>query len=344
MNCEIKLLIFFLGNMVHVMGQSVKDPLFDDQRPLNVAVTLSIKALKNTKGDSIYLSHVLYYSDSAGHSDSIKVGLKGRGNFRLEQCYFLPLWIKINKNVAKGSPFEGNKKLKLVLPCENQKEKDILILREFLCYKLCEETTPYAFKSRLVNIDITELRGNKTRNFQTKGILVEDLDKFAKRFNAKTLKDLKVSPSAFHDTSGLRFDLFQLMIANTDWSKSFQHNAKVIYKSPYYIPVPYDFDMSGLVDASYSIVSAIGDEELPISSVRERYYRGHCQPKELTEYIRKEFIGKKDRFLSIPDALKNELPDREITDIKGYLKDYFQILEDNYRFETEVVERCRALN
>ncbi|HEX4849703.1 MAG TPA: hypothetical protein VFV08_02800 [Puia sp.] len=342
MQKRIEIVIVFLGMILQSYAQPGKDPLFDDQRPLHIGLTLSMKEIKKTKEDSIYIGHIMYYKDSSGNSDSIKVGLKGRGNFRLNTCYFVPLSIKIGKKDAKGTPFEGNKKLKLVLPCQNQKVKDILIVREFVCYKIYEEVTNYAFRSRLVNLDITELRGSKTRNFQTKGILVEDIDKIAKRFDAKPLKDMKITPSSFQDTASLRFDMFQLMISNTDWSKSLQHNTKVIYHQPYYIAIPYDFDMSGLVDAPYSTVSVVNGEQLPITSVRERYYRGDCRGKEITEFVRKEFIAKKEKYLSIPDQFKNELPEKEIRDMKDFLKYFFDILESDNLFERDVVERCKA--
>ena len=89
--------------------------------------------------------------------------------------------IKIEKKQAAGTLFKGNKKLKLVLPCNRQSGSNDLILREYICYKLCEAITPYAFKTRLVNVNMTELRGKKNKNFQLKGILIEDIEKAAKR-------------------------------------------------------------------------------------------------------------------------------------------------------------------
>ncbi|PWT70695.1 MAG: hypothetical protein C5B59_20035 [Bacteroidetes bacterium] len=340
---KIELVILLLALIIQLDAQTGKDPLFDDQRPLNIALTVTNKELKKAKEDSVYIGHMLFYKDAEGNADSVKVGLKGRGNFRLNQCYFIPLKIKIKKKDAKGTLFEGNKKLKLVLPCLNQRSKDILIVRELICYKLYEEVTDYAFRTRLINLDITELRGKKSRNFQTKGILVEDLDKLAKRFDAKPVKN-SLRSSSFQDTASLRFDFFQLMISNTDWSKSFQHNAKVIYHQLYYIPIPYDFDMAGLVDAPYSTVSQINGEQLPISSVRERLYRGDCRPKELTEFVRREFISKKARFLAIPSGFKSELPDRDVRNMEAYLNDFFKILENDRVFAREVAEICQALN
>jgi len=333
----------FLLFSAHLFGQLDSDILFNTKNPLDIKLRLSVKEVRKSREDTLYISHKLYYRNSSGIFDSIKVGLKGRGNSRLQICYFPPLWVKIQKKDAKGTVFEGNKKVKLVAPCDERKESNDLILREYLCYKLYEVVTPYAFKTRLVNIELTESRKKKTSTNDLKGILIEDVDKTAKRFDAKALSDAQLNAGSLHDTSALRFDFFQFMIANTDWSKGFQHNSKLIYQKPNVIPIPYDFDMSGLVDAPYAVVSEINGEQLPISGVKERYYRGHCRPHDLTEFVRKEFLSKEERFLSVPDELKGELSEKEISGIKEYLEEFFTILKDDNSFESEVLDKCRGL-
>jgi hypothetical protein len=336
----IVVLVFALA---HAIAQTETDSLFSSQNPLDIRLSMSIKQVQKSKEDTVYLSHKLYYCNSAGIYDSMKIGLKGRGNFRLQQCYFPPLWIKIDKKQAKGTLFEGNKKLKLVLPCYDAKGNNALILREYLCYKLYEEITPYAFKTRLANIDLTEERGKKNRTFQVKGILIEDPDKAAKRYNGKTIKDAQIHPAALHDTCSLRFDFFQFMVSNTDWSKSHQHNSKLFYHGSNYIPIPYDFDMAGLVNTPYAVVSQVGGEQLPIESVTDRYYRGHCRPHELTEFVRMEFLSKEEELLSVPDVLKGELSDKEIKEVKDYLEEFFIILKNDRLFKHDVIDRCRSL-
>jgi hypothetical protein len=70
-----------------------------------------------------------------------------------------------------------------------------------------------------------------------------------------------------------RIALFQYMIGNTDWSIPKQDNI-ILLKFPdgEHVPVIFDLDMSGLVDAHYA-VPAFG---LPIRSVKQRYYMGYC--------------------------------------------------------------------
>jgi len=324
------------------ISQVVQDALFSSKEPLNIGFSISIKSIKNSKEDSVYFKNKLYYQNASGNTDSIKMGLKRRGNFRLRECYFPPLWMKIEKKNSKGTLFEGNKKLKIVLPCKTGMGSNELILREYLCYKLYEAITPYAFRARLANIEFTDERGKKNKDFQLKGILIEDVDKTAKRVNAKAVSDAKVNAKSLNDTCALRFDLFQLLISNTDWSKGFQHNSKLVYRDLKYIPLPYDFDMSGVVDAPYAVVSQVAGEQLPIETVRERYYRGFCASKEITQFIRNEFLSNKEKLLAVPDELKGSLPGKEIESIKSYLNEFFEILKNDYSFESEVVNRCRA--
>jgi len=330
--------------MLQAFGQTQVGSLFNIQTPLDIGISMSIKEVKQTKEDSTYISHKLYYKTDSGINDSMKIDLKSRGNFRLRECYFPPLWIKIKKDQTKGTLFEGNKKLKLVLPCHTQADNNDLILKEYLCYKLYEEISPYSFKTRLVNIDLTEQRGKKEKKFQLKGILIEDVDKIAKRMNCKTAEVEQIHPAALQDTSASLFDMFQFMISNTDWSKSFQHNSKLIYLHSRYIPVPYDFDMSGLVDAPYAVVSVIGEETLPVESVRDRYYRGYCRPPGITQFVRDEFLLKEEKLLSIPDLLKGQLSDKEITGVKEYLKEFFDILKNDDLFKDDILDRCRNIN
>ena len=62
--------------------------------------------------------------------------------------------------------------------------------------------------------------------------------------------------------------VFQYMVGNTDWSMVRFHNVEVS-RTPrgVYVPVPYDFDWTGLVSTRY----ARPNEGLGIRSVRQRF-------------------------------------------------------------------------
>jgi len=339
----IAMIIFIFIN-TYLFGQIPANSLFSTQDPLHIQLSISTKDIRQSKRDSTYLSNMLYYGNVSGKLDSIKAGLKGRGNFRFKACYFAPLWIKIKKNNARGTVFEGNQKLKIILPCNSPESYNALILKEYLCYKLYEEITPYAFHTRLADIKLT-VRDKRNKIYKLKGILLEDIDEVATRFHAKSLSQVFLSPSVINDTTAVRFELFQYMISNTDWSLVHQHNIKLIVQDKTkIIPLIYDFDMSGLVDAPYAVVSQVDGESLDVKSVTDRLYRGYCRSPETMQFVRQEYISKKEKLLALSDQLEGQLADKEIKDIKNYLGDFFSILQDDRLFKTFVLNKCRAIH
>jgi len=326
------------------LAQGTSDRLFKEAVPLDIALKVSIKEVKDSKGDTTYDAHLSYYRNSKGTYDSVKAELKTRGKFRLNECYFPPLSLKFQKGDLKETIFEGNKNLKLVMPCKTQSESNDLIAREFLCYKLYEIITPYCFRTRLVNIDFTEVQKKKEKNFQLKGILIEDADKTAKRFNGKILGNVTATPNVLQDTADVTVSLFQYMISNTDWSIMYQHNIKLMQRGnkDFLIPITYDFDMAGLVDAPYAVVSETADGEIGNQqSVRDRLYRGWCRSDGVTQYVRKEFISKEDKLLAAVDAMTTQLSAKQIDDVKKYLGEFFKTLKDDNAFRKLITSQCR---
>lgn len=337
--------VLFILIIISIKGraQNSGDQLFASDTPLKIGLHIAIRDVADTKKDSVYILRKLFYTTANGLNDSIDVSLKSRGNFRLQECHFPPLWLKFDKKIIKGTVFQGNKKLKLVLPCRSDNVGNQLIVKEYLCYKIYEQISGFAFRTRLVNVDFTEIRGKKEKHFQLKGILIEDVEKLADRLSAKTREESRIHAMALEDTNALRFSFFQLMIANTDLSSAYQHNTKLIQaKDGRFYSLPYDFDMSGLVDAPYAVVSQVGGNDLGIDDVKQRLYRGWCRPNETTSFVRREFVAKKDLLLSRINLVKDELPEKEIKSIRQYLEGFFEIMESDGLFDRYVLSACRS--
>ena len=312
--------------------------LFREQKVLDTKLKVSIKDIKKKTNDSTYLPSAFYIKNDNGQWDSVKIGVRARGIYRRKNCYFSPIRIKVNKSEAKGTLIEGNKSLKLVMPCMNNDGKNALVMKEYICYKIYEEISPYYFNTRLVNMEFTELDGKKSKNFQLTAFLIEDDDIVAKRHHAKVMENLNLHPLSLNDTSALQHDFFQLMVANTDWSTTFLHNAKLIYQEPRkYIPLAYDFDMSGLVNAPYAVAA----EELGISSVRDRLYRGFCRKEPVTQLVRKQFIASETKIIGVVDRYEKDLSPKDFADMKKFLGEFFNILKDDNRFTRMILEGCR---
>ena len=110
--------------------------LFQEEEVLSIRLGYSFKEIIKSTSDSVYFSSVLYYSRDKQNWDSVKIGVRGRGHFRREKCFFTPIRIKIDKDGVKGTPFQGNRNLKLVLPCKTGPQYNDLVLKEYICYQM----------------------------------------------------------------------------------------------------------------------------------------------------------------------------------------------------------------
>ena len=129
------ILIFFLPLLlVEKVSAYQSNSLFDPKTPLEMGLAISLDDLRFSESDTVYFPSLIRYKLQNGDWDSLKVELRARGNSRRIKCGFPPIRIKINEEDAKNTIFEGQKALKLVLPCEESGSYDDLIYKEFLSY------------------------------------------------------------------------------------------------------------------------------------------------------------------------------------------------------------------
>lgn len=303
--------------------------------------------------------------------DSIPIEMKARGNFRRANCYFPPIKLKIKASKAEGTLFEGFKKMKVVLPCMLQKRSNDDVLKEYLAYQLFETISPAHFKTRLVELEFTDdprkkeadeplasifmefrkrnlstqndsvFARKKPRTYHMKAILIEDIQNVAQRNDGKVL-DRFVHPLAQNAVAATRNAFFQLMIGNTDFSTAYGHNQKLLFLDHQATPIPYDFDMSGLVNASYAVVSNINNQNLPISKVTQRHYRGFQRDAIITTKVRSEFLALKSTMIQIVEATKLSFENQKTyQETIAYILDFFNILENDDRYRKEVIDKAR---
>jgi len=325
------LLIFFSG----LFAQNVA--LFQSNEPIDLRATGSIKSIKKKSNDSTLVTGKFEYKQDSLWI-TLPVQTRVRGNFRLKKCYFPPLKLKFKKRDVKGSLFEGNKSLKLVLPCQTYANKNNLVRREYLCYQFYQVLSPYYFKTRLANFELTETSRRKPRTYKLVTFFVEDNSMVAKRSGGKVSEVKGVNPGAFDEMQSIRNDFFQYMIGNADWSAVYQHNSNTLIVNSRFIPLSYDFDMAGFVNAPYAQANP---PSAVTGDLRERVYRGFCKSKPAMQEIRKEFLEKEGAVLKIIDQHEKSFSNFEMKDMKGYLDSFFTILKDDRLFETAILEGCR---
>ena len=62
---------------------------------------------------------------------------------------FVPIRVEFPKEGIAGTPFEGQTNLKLGTHCQNDKEFDQYVLREYLTYRVVNLVTPRSYRARL---------------------------------------------------------------------------------------------------------------------------------------------------------------------------------------------------
>ena len=317
--------------------------LFQSEDPLPIRMRYSNKNIKKETNDSTYIDQTISYQNADGQWDSLNLQMRARGNWRRENCFLTPVKFKIKKAQRENTLFEGNKELKMVLPCRNSDQGQDYVLKEYMAYKLYELISPYHFKTRRLAIEFTDAKGKKEKQYQLEGFLIEDISNVAERNNARRLKRF-VHPQQQDDISCLQNDFFQFLIGNTDYSVAYQHNEKLLFvEGMSAIPVPYDFDMCGLVDASYAVVSQVQGETLPNTDVTQRVYRGFKRDPGLYEQVRQEYISKKGEFLAEVDGMKGSFrSEKQFETARNYVMDFFEVLEDPSRFNREIVSAART--
>jgi hypothetical protein len=249
---------------------------------------------------------------------TIPVEARTRGNFRRikENCIYPPILLQFPKDSAiKSSIFNKSAKLKLVMPCKGVQ----FVVYEWLVYRLYNVITPKSFRARLVKVKLVNNKNNKGPD-PFYGILLEDEKQMAKRNGTVSIKK-GMRPEQTDTSSFLKMAVFEYLIGNTDWSTQFLQNIKLISVNANSVPtaVPYDFDMSGIVNSPYARPA----DELKMYSVRERRYRGYCiqDLKKFDPVI--EFYNKRKEDIY---SIYNNCP---LLDAK-YLKSTIKFLDDFY--------------
>jgi len=318
---------------------SRQDRLFDNDDILHFKLIGKLNELFNDRNAGMkYHPMLLQYKNKDSSLLSIKLMVKTRGHFRRlkENCKMPPLLLNFSKGEkTKNSVFEKETKLKLVVPCRG----DEYVIREWLAYKVYNLITEKSFRARLVEVDFEDsLSKRKTETHYC--ILLEDEDKVAARNKSFVWKRKMLNMKDMESDEFKKMAVFQYMIGNTDWGVPYLQNIVLISKdtTKTVYAIPYDFDHAGIVDAPYAGTA----EELEISSVRERVYRGYC------ESDKKNFA----ETFSLFNRLKNDiyniytscslLKPKYLKSVTRYLDDFYQTINSNKEIEAEFQKPCKT--
>jgi hypothetical protein len=322
--------ILFILLSHNINAKEKKDFLFDSDDILNIKLSYNMYKLERDWGNKRkYHPAKLTYTDDQGKLITLDVHIRVRGDFRRTgaefRCHVPNFKMKFDKKQAKNTIFRSKKPLKLVLHCKNySKEFQNYVFYEYYAYKIYQMLTNFCFKVRMARIAYVGIR-KKTKPLIRYGFFIENYKQMAKRNYARRVKTKKIPLQEADIYNQTLMGVFQFLIGNTDWSIRSGHNIRLIIPRgrTKYFTIPYDFDMSGLVNAEY----AKPNPRLPIRQVRDRLYRGYCKDEDIFAPIFDMFNQHKAEILTlIRDSTL--LPKRRKKSDIRYIERFYEIINN----------------
>jgi len=275
------------------------------------------------------------WADSAG-THTVPVRLRTRGVYRLGHCDVPPIRLRFEQDSVRGTALTGLRRPKLATHCFNGGSSgEQNLLQEYAIYRVLNLLTPWSYAARLARVTYEDSTG-RVRPQTRWAIVIEDPDRFADRMHATedTLWGKRLGRLPPADAALL--GVFQYFIANTDWSMPGLHNIAVYRQADTVRAVPYDFDWSGTINATY----ARPDPRLRIPSVRTRVYRGLCQDSTVIVPVLERFEALKDSIAAIYRAVPGLEP-RNVDRALRYYDEFYEAAADRRGFMRHVVrETC----
>jgi hypothetical protein len=313
--------------------------IFEAEDLMKITLTLDLKKYQKEKFKGKYMPvHFLYeFNDTLFLEKEMR--MKARGAFRRSHCSLAPFWLNIRKADVENVHLQDVKRFKVVTNCMGSKAYDEYVLKEYLAYKIYNIISPVSFRVRLVRMKYVDT-GRKNKLTEGWAFMIEPEKMLAERIGGLVVKKDDLSMALMNPGDMDRVALFMYMIGNCDYSITGRHNMKILgmpgFGSEGYTPVPYDFDYTGLVNASY----AIPGENLGITSVRERYYLGPCRKDEA-------YVAAIEHINQYMEDILQMVNDFEYIDLKHkksviqYLEDYFAVAGQHDMIKYSLQKTCR---
>jgi hypothetical protein len=314
--------------------------LFEGDELLSISLRFDLTNYTRKKPTADYLKAVITFHLNEKDSINKNIRLLSRGVFRNENCYLPPMELNFKK--ADFAYTDSNKvsKIKLAVQCNPGANFENYLLREYLVYKLFNVITDTSFRVRLLKINYIDTFKPKKPVTQY-GFLIEPVDMVGARVNSSEVISKALNQNSITVRSMNRLAIFNYMIGNYDWSVQGQHNIKVIKTLDYDpsglgIAIPFDFDLTGLVNASYAIPS----DAMGIITIRDRLFLGICRSKEIYQEALKEFTDKKEEFYKVINEF-GYLNQNSKKDMISYLDDFFKLIDNKYTLINIFLKNCK---
>jgi hypothetical protein len=322
------------------------DRLFASHDPIEITLSAPFRSLSRDRDDEPQDRPAILSYAVDGETHSVAIGIRPRGKSRRDRsvCTFPPLRLNLPKSDVKGTLFAKQNKLKLVTHCRSMQSYQQYVLREYLAYRVFNLLTEASFKVRLLTVNyVDEDRNGKVTT--RLGFIIEHKKRLARRLDADLIEVERIDRARLEPAAASLAELYQFLISNTDFSfiagpanDVCCHNVvPFVTTAGTVIPVPYDFDVTGLVDAPY----ALPQENLKQRNLKDRLFRGFCRPPPHLDNSVARAQSVRDEIYALVSDLDglNEKSQRSVTQ---FIEGFYQILDEPAQYERRVVGACRG--
>jgi hypothetical protein len=292
-------------------------PLFAQSDPVSITLVGDFKTINkdhDPKSKQKYPG-TLRLADNT----EIPVQYRARGHVRrlARTCDYVPLRLEFDKPAGKTSVFAHQEALKLVVQCAGGGDFEQYLLREYLAYRIYNVITKQSFRARLARVSYVDPAGKALGT--RLGMFLEDDSDVARRLEGRIVELQRLMFDDIDSDSLMPAMIFEYMVGNTDVSIYALHNVRIVQRPDKTLHViPYDFDLSGLVNAPYAIPA----RGLMIKSVTDRLYRGPCRNQERVDPYIANFVAKKDEIRALPDAIPG-MARQTRDETRHYIDDFY---------------------
>jgi hypothetical protein len=320
-------------------------PLFESHDPLDITLWADLDALDDDRSqDEEYREGQIRFDLPDVLTLEFEARVKTRGRFRLKRdtCDFPLLRIELPEGEVEGTFLAGQDEIKMVNHCRDDDRYEQNVLEEYLIYRMYNVITDRSMRVRLARITYHNTADEGDEPVTRWGFLLEEENRLAERLGGELLELEEAGVEQLHparlvgrNTGPLH--LFMYMVGNTDYSPYADHNMVLVERETETIPVPYDFDFAGFVDAPYATV----DPSLRLQSVRQRRWRGYCRPDIDYAALYRLFDEKRPE---IEDLIRTQpgLEERNEETALDYVAAFYGIIDDPERAASNIERACRS--
>lgn len=298
--------------------------LFDSWKSedtLQITIQTDLAALLANKHIDYDQEATIVWPSGESATNSLNVQISPRGKTRLNICDFPPLKLKFDKTQLEAAGYAPYKSFKLVTHCNDDQQ---LVFKEYLTYKMYNQLTENSFEVQLAQVIYQDTKGQVAPINQW-AIVLENNKEMADRIGGNIMKTKDNNLRAIDADQYRLLTVFQYMIGNTDWNLSKRHNIKLVQlhdgqSAP--IPVPYDFDYAGIVDAPY----AHPHPQLPIQTVTQRLFQWRGKNAAGFEPTLEHFRTNKKAIFELCQHFP-AIDAKQKTEMMNYLASFYEIID-----------------